>query len=252
MTTLQQRVQALNLTPSVLAQLFDQTLLKPDVNDARLEAFCRVAAQFGFRNVAVNTAQVAKCKTWLKGSGVGVDAAVGFSLGQTKIQTKVFETRQALEDGADEIDYLLNITEIKNGNYRYVEDEMRQIVGLCRAHAKVSKVILETCYLTDDEKRAVCEIAAKVGITFVKTSTGFGPGGATAADIRLMKQAVGDSGVKVKAAGGIRTVSTVVDMLEAGAERIGTSGGVAMLQELEEILAGKLPNGVQASDGGAY
>lgn len=162
----------------------------------------------------------------------------GFPLGQTTIEDKVFETKQAIADGADEIDYVVNLVKLKSGDLAYVEDEMRQIVAVCREHGKISKVIFENCYLTDDEKRTLCEIALKVKPDFIKTSTGFGtpaPGvavGATVEDVRLMKSMVGDA-IKVKAAGGVRTLEDALAMIEAGAERIGTSAGVTIVEELK-------------------
>jgi deoxyribose-phosphate aldolase len=159
-------------------------------------------------------------------------------LGQTTIENKVHETKQAIEDGADEIDYVINIGALKSGNLSYIEEEMRAIVSVCRAHEKTVKVIFENCYLTDAEKRKLCEIALKVRPDFIKTSTGFGtpsPGvavGATVEDVRLMKSIVGDA-IKVKAAGGVRTLEQALAMIEAGAERIGTSAGVSIIEELK-------------------
>ena len=154
------------------------------------------------------------------------------------MENKVAETKQAIADGADEIDYVINIGELKSGNLAYIEDEMRKIVSVCREHGKTVKVIFENCYLTDDEKRTLCEIALKVKPDFIKTSTGFGtpaPGvavGATVEDVRLMKSMVGDA-IKVKAAGGVRTLADALAMIEAGAERIGTSAGVSIIEELK-------------------
>ena len=227
-----------NLTPEALAKYFDQTLLKAYVSDKDFEAFCKESDRYGFAMVAINSAPVKKCKAWLKDSPVHVGAAIGFPLGQTTIEDKVFETRQAIADGADEIDYVINIVELKNRNLAYIEDEMRQIVDICREAGKLSKVIFENCYLTDEEKELLCKIALKVRPDFIKTSTGFGtPGegkavGATVEDVRLMKRMVGVA-VKVKAAGGVRTLDDALAMIEAGAERIGTSAGVTIVEELK-------------------
>lgn len=150
----------------------------------------------------------------------------------------MFETKQAIADGADEIDYVHNIVELKSGNLAYVEREMREIVEVCRAAGKTSKVIFENCYLTDDEKKILCEIALEGEPDFIKTSTGFGapaPGvavGATVADVKLMKAMVGGE-IKVKAAGGVRTLDDALAMIEAGAERIGTSAGVPIVEEFK-------------------
>ena len=227
-----------NLTPEQLAKYFDQSLLKAYASDEDFKQFCAECAAYGFKMAAINSVPTKKCKAYLAGSDVLVGAAIGFPLGQTTVENKVHETEQAIADGADEIDYVANIGELKSGNLAYVEDEMRRIVGVCRAHGKTVKVIFENCYLTDEEKRTMCEIARRVKPDFVKTSTGFGtpragvPSGATVEDIRLMKSIVGDE-VKVKAAGGVRTLDDALAMIEAGAERIGTSAGVAIIEELK-------------------
>jgi len=230
----------INLTPEQLAKYFDQTLLKAYVSDKEFKEFCEESARYHFKMIAINSAPVAKCKAWLKDSDVLVGAAIGFPLGQTTIETKVFETKKAIEDGADEIDYVHNIVELKNRNLDYIEEEMRQITEVCRYHGKTIKVIFENCYLTDDEKKILCEIALKVRPDFIKTSTGFGTPpagiavGATVEDVRLMKSMVGDA-IKVKAAGGIRTLDDALAMIEAGAERIGTSAGVKIVEELKAL-----------------
>lgn len=226
------------LTPVTLAKYFDQTLLKPFVTEERLREFCLESDRYGFAMVAINSAPVKFCREVLKNSAVHVGAAIGFPLGQTTVEDKVFETRQAIAEGADEIDYVVNLVKLKSGDLAFVEDEMRRIVEVCNEHGKISKVIFENCYLTDDEKKTLCEIALKVRPTFIKTSTGFGTPekgiavGATVADVRLMKSMVGDA-VKVKAAGGVRTLADALAMIEAGAERIGTSAGVKIVEELK-------------------
>lgn len=159
-------------------------------------------------------------------------AAIGFPLGQTTIETKVFEVEYAIKNGADEIDYVINIGQLKDGNLAYIREEMKAIVNASREGGIISKVILENCYLTDDEKMAVCQIAKEVKPDFVKTSTGFGTGGATIADVQLMKKVVGND-VKVKAAGGIRDLNTALKMIEAGAERLGTSSGIKIIEEYQ-------------------
>ena len=227
-----------NLTPESLAKYFDQTLLKPYVTEERLKEFCEESDRYGFAMVAINSAPVKFCREVLKDSDVHVGAAIGFPLGQTTIADKVFETEQAIKEGADEIDYVVNLVKLKSGDLDYIEDEMRQIVDVCNKNGKISKVIFENCYLTDDEKKTLCEIALKVRPTFIKTSTGFGTPeagiavGATVEDVRLMKSIVGDA-VKVKAAGGVRTLADAIAMIEAGAERIGTSAGVTIVEELK-------------------
>ena len=161
-----------------------------------------------------------------------IGVTVGFPLGQMTIESKVFETRDAIERGAHEIDYVLNVAELKNGNTEYIEREMREITQACHDSGVICKVIFENCYLTDEEKRTAAEISLKVLPDFIKTSTGFGTGGATVEDVRLMKSVVGDA-VKVKAAGGIRDFETAVAMIEAGAERLGTSAGVELMKHFE-------------------
>jgi deoxyribose-phosphate aldolase len=231
-----------NLTPAQLAKYFDQTLLKAYVSDADFKAFCEESDRYHFKMIAINSAPVAKCKEFLKDSDVLVGAAIGFPLGQTTIEAKVYETKKAIEDGADEIDYVHNIVELKNRNLAYVEREMREIVEVCRAHNKTSKVIFENCYLTEEEKKILCEIALKVRPDFIKTSTGFGTPasgvavGATLADVKLMKSMVGDA-IKVKAAGGVRTLEDALAMIEAGVDRIGTSAGVTIVEELKALQA---------------
>ena len=150
-----------NLTPEQLAKYFDQSLLKAYASDEDFKQFCAECAAYGFKMAAINSVPTKKCKAYLAGSGVLVGAAIGFPLGQTTVENKVHETEQAIADGADEIDYVANIGELKSGNLAYVEDEMRRIVAVCRAHGKTVKVIFENCYLTDEEKRTMCEIARR-------------------------------------------------------------------------------------------
>ena len=218
------------VTVEQLANMIDHTNLKVFADDAAFEKLCDEAKKYNFKMVAINPAQTVRCKKKLEGSPVHVGAAIGFPLGQTTLECKIFETKDAIEKGADEIDYVINVAELKNKNYDYIKKEMEEIVKICREAGKTSKVIFENCYLTDDEKRKVAEIAKEVKPDFIKTSTGFGTGGATVEDVKLMKSVVGDE-VKVKAAGGIRDLKTALAMIEAGAERLGTSAGVAIVEE---------------------
>ena len=218
------------VTVEQLANMIDHTNLKAFADDAAFEKLCDEAKKYNFKMVAINPAQAVRCKKKLEGSPVHVGAAIGFPLGQTTLECKIFETKDAIEKGADEIDYVINVAELKNKNYDYIKKEMEEIVKICREAGKTSKVIFENCYLTDDEKRKVAEIAKEVKPDFIKTSTGFGTGGATVEDVKLMKSVVGDE-VKVKAAGGIRDLKTALAMIEAGAERLGTSAGVAIVEE---------------------
>ena len=217
------------MTKEKLAQMIDHTNLKAFADDAAIKKLCDEAKKYNFKAVAINGAQIERCKKYLEGSQVHIGATVGFPLGQMTVESKVFETEDAIAKGAHEIEYVLNVAELKNGNTELIEREMRLITEVCRRNGVISKVIFENCYLTDDEKRTAAKIAAKVKPDFIKTSTGFGTGGATVEDVRLMKEAVGD-GVRVKAAGGIRDYETAMAMIEAGAERLGTSAGVELMQ----------------------
>ena len=217
------------LTEKSLAKYFDHTFLKAYATRADFEKLCKEARELGTAMVAINSAQVCVCKELLKGCDVHVGAAISFPLGQTVLEIKVEETKKAIQDGADEIDYVINIGEAKMGHWDYIEEEMRQITEICRAHKAISKVIFENCYLEKEEIKKLAEIAKKVKPDYIKTSTGFGTGGATLEDVRLMKETVGDD-VKVKAAGGVRDWETCKAMIEAGAERIGTSSSIAILE----------------------
>ncbi len=216
-----------------LAGMFDHTNLKAFATDKDFELLCAEAAENHFAMVAINSAPVALCKKLLAGSGVHVGAAISFPLGQTTIETKLFETENAMENGADEIDYVLNVGQLKQGNLAYIQDEMERMVAVCRKHGVLSKVIFENCYLTKEEIKAAALIAKEVGPDFIKTSTGFGTGGATVEDVRLMKETVGEK-VKVKAAGGIRDLDACLAMIEAGAQRIGTSSSLKILEEYSQ------------------
>lgn len=218
------------MTKEQLVKLFDHTCLYAYATEAHMKKLCDEARAYNFAMVAVNSVQVKLCKKFLKDTDVHVGAAIGFPLGQTTIASKVFETVDAIQNGADEIDYVINITELKEGNYDYIREEMRQIVAECRKANVISKVIFENCYLTQEEKEILCKIALEVKPDFIKTSTGFGTGGATLDDVKLMKSIVDDA-VKVKAAGGIRDLETCMAMVEAGAERIGTSAAVKITEE---------------------
>lgn len=222
-----------HLTCKALANMIDHTLLKADAINEQFKKLCDEANSYGFKMIAINSSPVKLCAEYLKDSPVHVGAAIGFPLGQTSIKVKVFETQDAIINGADEIDYVINIGELKNGNLQYIEQEMVEIVDVCRKSNVICKVILENCYLNDEQKISVCKIAKKIRPDFVKTSTGFGTSGATIADIKLMKSIVGND-VKVKAAGGIRSLETAIKMIEAGAERLGTSSGIAIINEFNQ------------------
>ncbi|GAB2027361.1 deoxyribose-phosphate aldolase [Lactovum odontotermitis] len=216
-----------------LSGMIDHTLLRADAKEAEFVKLCQEADSYGFKMVAINSFPVAMCARFLKDSPVHVGAAIGFPLGQTTIENKVHEVKQAIQDGADEIDYVINVGRLKDGDLAYIRREMSEIVETAHKADVLSKVILETCYLTNEEKTQVCEIAREIKPDFVKTSTGFGAGGATVEDVQLMKSIVGET-VKVKAAGGIRDLETALNMIEAGAERIGTSSGIKIISEYKD------------------
>ena len=224
---------SLSLTEAELAAMFDHTNLAADATEADLEALCAQAREMGAAMVAVNPCWVPFCKEILEGSHVRVGAAVGFPLGQNTLEVKVFEALEALLKGADEIDYVINISRAKAGDWDYITWEMREICALCREHKAICKVILETCCLTEEEIIKISRIAADVGVDYIKTSTGKGAAGARAEDVRLMKEAAGDK-VKVKAAGGIRDWASCRAMIEAGASRIGTSSSLKILEEFRQ------------------
>lgn len=218
-----------------LALMVDHTNLRADATEADLRRLCGEARSHGFRMVAVNSVQSRLCAALLAGSDVHVGAAVSFPLGQTSVAAKVFETRDAIEHGADEVDYVVNLTEVKAGNWGYVTDEMSRVVEVCREAGVTSKVIFENCLLTRDEKIRLCEVASEVLPSFVKTSTGFSTGGATVEDVRLMRGRV-DARVGVKAAGRIRSAQTFLSMVGAGAARVGATRSVTVIEELRALM----------------
>lgn len=223
------------MTQKEFNKIFDHTILKPPTTEDDLKKVCQEAVKYGFCSVAVNTGMVKACAQFLRGSDVLVDAAVGFPLGITTIDCKVYETEEAIKNGAGEIDYVINIGKIKEGDVDYIKEEMKQIVAICRKHSVTSKVIFENCYLTDEEKITLCKIAKEVKPDFIKTSTGFGPSSATVEDVALMKKYVGDE-VKVKAAGGVRDLESCIAMLDAGAERIGCSNSSTIADEYSKNI----------------
>ena len=217
-----------------LARMIDHTYLKADATEKDIKKLCDEAIEYNFAMVAVNSGQCNRCSKYLKGSNIHIGAAIGFPLGQQSIKTKVFETKDAIDNGADEIDYVINITELKERNYDYIEQEMREIVDICRKNNVISKVIFENCYLSDEEKKILCEIALKVKPDYIKTSTGFGTSGATLEDVKLMKSIVKEE-VKVKAAGGIKDLNTALQYIDLGISRIGTSSGVKIIEEYNNL-----------------
>jgi deoxyribose-phosphate aldolase len=217
-------------TPGDVAGYIDHTLLKPDATRAEIERLCREAAEFRFATVCVNPTWVALAARLLRDSPVGVCSVVGFPLGATTSDVKHYETRRAIFDGAREIDMVINVGALKSGDLRTVERDIEAVVAPCREAGVGSKVIIEAALLTDDEKVAACTLSKAAGADFVKTSTGFGPGGATAADVALMRKVVGAE-MGVKAAGGVKDYEALKQMVAAGATRVGASAGVRIVQE---------------------
>jgi len=221
-----------------IAGMIDHTLLKPDATRGDIDKLCREAAEFHFATVCVNPAWVAYSAARLRGTGVGVCSVVGFPLGATTADVKHYETRRAIFDGASEIDMVINIGALKSGDLATVERDIQAVTTACRESNVVSKVIIEAALLTDDEKVAASTLSKAAGADFVKTSTGFASGGATAADVALMRRVVG-ADMGIKAAGGVRDYEGLKAMVAAGATRIGASAGVRIVQESE----GKRPSG---------
>lgn len=221
--------------PANLASMIDHTLLKPEATEEQVRKLCAEAAQYHFASVCINPGYVPLAAQALKGSGVMVCTVIGFPLGATDTQTKADETRHAVANGADEIDMVINIGALKSRNYQKVEEDIRAVVQA--AGGKTVKVILETSLLNDEEKVMGCRLSEKAGAHFVKTATGFGPGGATEADIALMRRSVRPD-MEVKASGSIRDQETALKMIKAGATRIGASASVAILKG-ENAGAGK-------------
>jgi len=222
--------------PAQLAQFIDHTLLKPDASREQIETLCQEAREYRFATVCVNPTWVKTCRDLLQDSPVRVCAVVGFPLGANIPELKGFEARQAIRDGAREIDMVINIGALKSGDQDLVRRDIAAVTEACRDGSATSKVIIEAAALTDEEKVLACQLARQAKADFVKTSTGFGPGGATDHDVALMKEAV-QCQLEVKAAGGIRTLADTRKMLQAGATRIGASAGVKIVQEAETLVA---------------
>lgn len=214
------------------AKMIDHTILKPEATKDDVKRLCQEAAEYGFYSVCVNSSFVYYCAQLLKDSDVKVCTVVGFPLGAMSTDGKVGETLTAIEDGAEEIDMVLHIGMVKSQDWDYVREDIAAVVEAAKGRAIV-KVIIETCLLTDDEKVRVCKICKETGADFVKTSTGFSTGGATAEDVTLMRKTVGPV-MGVKASGGIRTAAKAKMMADAGADRLGTSAGIAILKERDK------------------
>ena len=218
-----------------IARLIDHTLLKPDATQAQIAQLCHEARQYGFAAVCVNPTHVKLCTDLLKGSEVAVCTVVGFPLGATPPEVKAYEAQQAIDDGATEVDMVINVGALKGREFDLVERDIAMVARTSHNGHALCKVIIEAALLTEEEKVKACELAKKAGADYVKTSTGFGTGGATVADVALMRRVVGPS-MGVKAAGGIRTFAEAEGMVQAGATRIGASAGIRIVQEAEKRL----------------
>jgi len=217
----------MELSKSELARMIDHTLLKAETTTKDILRIYQEAKQFGFASVVVNPTYVTEAAVALKNSGVKVCTVVGFPLGASTTDVKVFEAQNALQNGADELDMVINVGSLKSSDFDLVMRDIKGIVDA--AEEKVVKVIIETCYLTEEEKIKACQLAKAAGAHFVKTSTGFGPGGATIEDVQLIRKVVGPN-MGIKAAGGIRTYEDAIQMIRAGANRLGASASVTIIE----------------------
>lgn len=219
-----------------LNRYIDHTLLKADATASQVEKLCQEAKEHEFFSVCINSYYVKKAVSLLRGSNTAVCTVVGFPLGASTMETKRFEAMKAIAEGAREIDMVLNVSAVKSGEWQYALDDMSSLAQVCHQQGGLLKVILETCLLTEEEKKKACELAVKAGVDFVKTSTGFSTGGATIEDVKLMRSIVGDK-LGVKASGGVRDAQTARAMIEAGASRLGTSASVEIMKGLSSSSA---------------
>lgn len=211
-----------------IAKMIDHTLLKPEATVEQIKTLCEEARQYGFASVCVNPVHVALAYELLKDSQVKVCTVIGFPLGANTTAVKTFEASEAIKEGAEEVDMVINVGKLKDKNLEYVKNDIKAVVDAAKGKA-LTKVILETCLLSDDEKVTACKLAKEAGADFVKTSTGFNKGGATAEDIKLMRETVG-SEMGVKASGGVRSSADAIQMINAGASRIGASASIAICE----------------------
>lgn len=211
-----------------IARMIDHTLLKPEATRQQIEELCAEAKQYNFASVCINPSYVKLCAGILRDASVKVCTVIGFPLGATSSEAKAFETEKAIRDGAREVDMVMNVGMLKSGEYDYVQNDIAAVVGAAHRHGVLTKVIIETGLLTDEEKVKACALAKKAGADFVKTSTGFAKGGATVGDVALMRRVVGPD-LGVKASGGVRTQEQALALIASGADRIGASASVKIV-----------------------
>ncbi|HDN84223.1 MAG TPA: deoxyribose-phosphate aldolase [Candidatus Aerophobetes bacterium] len=230
-----EKIDVASLTAEKLAKTIDHAMLRPNLTRDDIKKGCELALKYKVAAVCVNPYYVDLCVDILKGSGVKVSAVVAFPFGQSIPEVKAAETKYAIEKGAEELDMVINVAALKNGDHRYVVDDIRKVVEVSRG--ALVKVILENCYLTDDEKIKACRLAEEAGAHYVKTSTGFGSDGAKVEDVKLMYKTVGPR-LGIKAAGGIRSLNKAIDMLKAGATRLGVSATEKIMEEMKKTVKG--------------
>jgi deoxyribose-phosphate aldolase len=240
-----------HLTERDIAKTIDHSLLRPELDDAFVEDGCRLAAKYDVASVCVRPADVKRATAILKGTDVAVGTTIGFPHGNHETETKVFEARRALADGATELDMVIKIGALKSGRDSDVEDDIRAVVEVAHAAGAIVKVIFENAYLTDAEKVRACRLTEAAGADFVKTSTGFAPSGATHEDLRLMRANTGPH-VQVKAAGGVRTLDALLAVMEIGVTRIGATATETIIQDFRARKAGESPSSAVTADSGAY
>lgn len=222
----------MEITKKNVAGIIDHTLLKPEATEADIDRICKEAIEYEFASVCVNPSFVKQSALALKDSNVNVATVIGFPLGATSSASKAYETRVAIADGADEVDMVISVGRAKSGNWDYVRDDIKAVVDAAAPTHTLVKVIIETCLLTDDEKVKACQCAKEAGADFVKTSTGFSTAGAKAEDVALMRKTVGPE-MGVKASGGIHTSEEAIAMINAGANRLGVSAGIAVVNGID-------------------
>jgi deoxyribose-phosphate aldolase len=240
-----------NLTERDIAKTIDHSLLRPELDDAFIEDGCAIAARYDVASVCVRPADVERAVALLAGTDVAVGTTIGFPHGGHATATKVFEARRALSDGARELDMVIQIGALRSGRDADVEADIRAIVDVAHEAGAIVKVIFENAYLTDDEKIRACRASEAAGADFVKTSTGFAPGGATHEDLRLMRANTSPH-VQVKAAGGVRTLDALLEVMALGVTRIGATATETIIEDFRARKAGLAPLGATSAPGGTY